>query len=168
MSETKQIKGFCQGEVPNGDWSEFHINIGRQYPVKLSTKQDDVKALARAAGRNDAVWTFSESDGNPNPHKPGTFFKNRWLSKVEVGGVLDPTLSPQPSGGSAPAVSGDERVSIERQTIIKAVVPLVGDNLSWEAAMQRIRELDAWIGTERPTTGYEAAVSQADDEDIPF
>jgi hypothetical protein len=128
-STTQQVQGFCEGEMTRGDWSEFHINIGRQYPVKLATKREEVKQAARAAGNQQAVWTYNETQGNPNPHRPGEFFKNRYLEAVEVGGQV--TIAPQQSGaapgGPPPSTRPAEtNRSIERQTIVKAMVPIFG------------------------------------------
>ena len=127
-AEFHQVKGVLEGiqQKPGSDWTEFSINIGRQYPVRLSTKQPDIIALANAAGTNEAVWTYKQTQGGPNPHKPGEFFQNRYLSKVEVGGVLDPAMAQQTAAAKSPAGGRTdvERGSIERQTIVKAAMPV--------------------------------------------
>jgi hypothetical protein len=102
MSETKQITGVSQGVTEKASgWTEFAIDIGQQYPVKVSTKIQEIIEMGRAAtlASELATWTYDESDGNPNPHKPGTFYKNRTLSKVEVGGAVE--NPPNASAGSA-------------------------------------------------------------------
>jgi hypothetical protein len=185
---THQIKGFCDGVMMKGDWQEYHVNIGKTYPVKLSTKQDDVKAIASAAGTQEAVWTYRERQGGPNPHRPGEFFKNRYLSKVEVGGVLDPALAGQtggsnaPSGGgisagSMPSSEGRER-SIERQVLVKEVLPHLATFKDQDEMFALLDRLDEWMGRERPTkaVGDEVALGQQapsdapvdPDSDIPF
>jgi hypothetical protein len=126
----KQVMGACEAieQKPGSEWTRFLVNVGRQYPVKLDTKLPDVMEAAHAAGAQQAVWTWKEIQGGPNPHKPGEFFTNRWLTSVEVGGTLDPSLATTQvahahtptSGGKSP----DERVSIERQVVIKACVPI--------------------------------------------
>ena len=127
----KEIQGFCEGIMERGDWTEFHINIGKQYAVKLSTKLPEVIEAGRAAGKEQAIWRFGEADGADNPHRPGTKYKNRRLSGVEVGGQL--TMSDTGSsssgggggrGGGGGAHSPEERRSIEKQTILKAMIPL--------------------------------------------
>jgi hypothetical protein len=179
---TRQVQGELSGEMQKqNDWSEFHVTMpGKQYPVKLSTKLDDVKTQAREAfGKGVAVWTFDESDGNENPNRPGTFYKNRRLKKVEVGGTLDPELAGQtqsaPAPGKHPSPDGRE-ASIERQVILKALLPQVAIwDWSWEQTMEKIRELDAWFGESRPGGGKEEGAvppppqaAAADDDDIPF
>jgi hypothetical protein len=186
---THQIQGVCEGVMMKGDWQEFHIGIGKQYPVKLSTKQDDIKALAAAAGANVAIWTYTERQGGPNPHRPGEFFKNRYLSNVEVGGTLDPALAAQqtiPStstatGGGAhhpPSPEGRE-VSIERQTIVKAVLASDWKFTDEDQLFVLLDRLDDWMARERPKAEAtekpaeerpaETAPPAVDpDDDIPF
>lgn len=188
---THQIQGVCEGVMMKGDWQEFHIGIGKQYPVKLSTKQEDIKALAAAAGANVAIWTYTEKQGGPNPHRPGEFFKNRYLSNVEVGGTLDPALAGQTSmanapasggvsGGGMPSSEGRER-SIERQVLVKAAIVLYPGKLietdeEWFALLDR---LDTWMEhprpqpdkpaeAEKPAEAATPAVDPDDSDDIPF
>ena len=179
---THQIEGVCRGVMLKGDWQEFHIDIGKQYPVKLASKHEDVKAQAAAAGEQKAVWTYTERDGNPNPHKPGEFFKNRYLSKVEVGGTLDPALAGQSSSSNAPVgggVSGAQmpssegrEQSIERQTIVKAIAPLYNsEGMTEDGFFSLLDRLDDWMGRKRAEQPQQAAEEQPpppDDDDIPF
>lgn len=169
----KQVQGVCEGVMLKGDWHEFHINVGRQYPVKLSTKQPDIVAIANAAGQNMAVWTYKETEGAPNPHRPGENFKNRYLSKIEVGGVLAQQPQASTAGGSHGGKSPDERQSIERQTVAKAAIPAyMGARQFTEdelfAFMDRAAE---WIkGSPAVQTPQAAPVAQTQppDDDIPF
>ena len=186
-----QIKGKCDGMMSRGEWREFHINIGKQYPVKLSTKQPDVIDKALAAGERDAVWTYSEKQGGANPHRPGEFFKNRYLSNVEVGGELDPTIASgqmsianaQGGGGNAgagmPSTEGRE-VSIERQSLVKASLPIFNLFDGEDAFFTFIDRLDDWMGRERAKAAVEEPEKPAepaadpnptppdDQDDIPF
>lgn len=182
---THQVKGVCGGVMMKGDWLEFHIDIGRQYPVKLSTKQEDVKAAGQAAGGQEAVWTYTERQGGPNPHRPGEFFKNRYLSRVEVGGTLDPALAGQQQlplaqaganqGGGRPAT---ETRSIERQTIVKAAIALypaalITTDEQWFALAQRLHDFIAEEKAAPPPKPQAQAVAEvageaAPDDDIPF
>lgn len=187
MSEVTQhqIEGVCTGVMSRDEWKEFHIDIGKQYPVKLSSKQPAVKEAAEAAGKQKAVWSYSQRDGKENPHQPGTFFKNRYLESVVVGGTLDPALAQQDQthqndGGSTqqqqgPSTDGREQ-SIERQSLIKAAVPLLalGGDWSEDKFFAFIDRLDDWMGRNRaqPDTP-EAAEAQPepgpdDGDDIPF
>jgi len=182
---THQIEGFCDGVMMKGDWSEYHINIGKTYPVKLSTKQPDVQAAAAGAGTQVAIWTYGEKQGGPNPHRPGEFFKNRYLNNVEVGGVLDPALAEQqtipngPSGGGIrpgqmPNPEGRD-VSIERQVIVKEVLPHPSEFTDQDSMFALMDRLDDWMGRERkradaPEKPAEAAPKTDPDDDdlIPF
>lgn len=190
MSEpvTLQVQGFCEAMMVKGEWTEFHINVGRQYPVKLATKKDEVKTQAMAAGQQQAVWTYNETEGNPNPHRPGENFKNRYLNAVEVGGTLDPNLAqPQQGGGGTAArsggggESGDERGrSIERQVIVKSAsrVWAAGKIDTADEFFALLTRMDEWmISDDAPAatpaaTPAEAASPPAaetpPDDDIPF
>lgn len=187
-----QVEGFCEGVMERGDWAEFHINIGRQYPVKLSTKKEDVKIMARMAGQSPAVWTYNESQGNPNPHKPGEFFKNRYLNNVEVGGQLNPAYAqqqaaagqttianaPAGTGVQAPQIPGARDRSIERQVIVKSAMYLyptdtIKTDEDWFALINKIDAFmvqvpEASAPAAEKTTEPEAAVPVDDDSDIPF
>jgi hypothetical protein len=186
---THQIQGVCAGTMMKGDWNEYHVDIGKQYPVKLATKQDDIKAAAAAAGSQVAVWTYTERDGNPNPHRPGEFFKNRYLSNVEVGGTLDPALAAQQTipttgastrPGTMPNPEGRD-VSIERQVIVKEVLPHLAEFKDQDEMFALMDRLDEWMGRERPKAeGAKPPVAEAapatettpppvdDQDDIPF
>jgi hypothetical protein len=85
MSETLTVTGRCAEVSERGDWTTFHIDVGRQYPVKLSTKLAPIIELGRAASKaGDAFdWAYTEQQGGENPHKPGTFYTNRYLTGVE-------------------------------------------------------------------------------------
>lgn len=116
-------------EKPTG-WVEFQIRIaGREHPVRLETKKAEIIAQGRAVGTGEAVWSYNERDGNPNPNRPGTFYKNRMLLGAELVTAENRAAATQAAattvvqnyGGGR---SGDERRSIERQTIVKAAAHL--------------------------------------------
>lgn len=123
----KQIQGVCTEISEKNGWTTFSIDVGTQYPVRLNTKLPVLIAEGRSAGQNSAVWSFKESQGNENPNRPGTFYMNRYLEGVEVGGTVDPAKAATPAAGGASGGAGrpaEERRSIERQTIIKAMVKI--------------------------------------------
>lgn len=187
MSEvvTLQVLGTLTGEMQKeGGWSEFHVAVeGNQYPLRLSTKLDDIKEQARAAfGMGETLWTFGQSDGKENPNRPGTFYKNRRLKKAEVGGTPDPALQ-QPGtlerlpGLPSPPVTDDRAESIERQVILKAFAPLLqaGNDFELEQWWKLVERADAWFATPRAGAAKGAEVppppppAAADDDDgIPF
>lgn len=112
MSETKTVVGTLAGIMEKtGDWRELHISVpGKQYPVKVSTKREELVLLARAAGENVMEWTYSEQDsGNPNPHKPGQNYVNRYfegVAPVGSGGAETPQDAPQASAPPPAQVGG--------------------------------------------------------------
>jgi len=73
-----------------GGWHEIHVAMpGKQYPLKLSTKNQKLVELARISVGGVFTWRYSEQDsGNPNPHKPGTNYINRYLEGVEPAGSV--------------------------------------------------------------------------------
>lgn len=86
VSEERTIIGLGSAtERDNGWWSFSVQEENRQYPTKLDTKLPELVERARKACREKivAAWRFDESDGNPNPNRPGTFYKNRMLKQVD-------------------------------------------------------------------------------------
>ena len=196
MTETLTVVGTMTGEMQRNEWSEFHIDKGTQYPVKLATKKEEIKAQARALYGKIGTFTYTEADGNPNPHRPGEFYKNRYLvSAIEGAQQQIPQAAAPAPAGAAPAPPSatqsaspaplkdfaEERRSIERQTIVKAVLPLYGQKgfEEWTAILAACADLDVFMASERvvvtvprpttqaaPSPGYE---DQPDpDSDIPF
>lgn len=154
----KQIEGVCAEISEKNDWVTFSIDVGSQYPVRLSTKLEALIKQGREAKKERAIWSFSESQGGENPNKPGTHYINRRLEKVEVGGALDPSQARGPSGGSAGASrSPDERHSIERQTIVKAALPIYGQFSDDEPFFEFKERLAAFVAGGTPTTSAPAA-----------
>lgn len=105
MSETKTAVGTLDGIMEkSGDWHELHIaRDGMQYPLKLSTKKQELVELARAAGSNVMEWTYTEQDsGNANPHQPGKNYINRYFE-----GVAPVTSENAPNATAAGAAPQD-------------------------------------------------------------
>jgi hypothetical protein len=154
----KQIEGVCAEISEKNDWVTFSIDVGSQYPVRLSTKLEALVKQGREAKKERAVWSFSESQGGENPNKPGTFYINRRLEKVEVGGALDPSQARGGPAGNASGRSLDERTSIERQTIVKAAPEptWIKTEEDWWA---HVNKLDEWM--QHPRKGADAAVAKA-------
>ena len=164
--DTKHIEGVCEEISEKNGWTNFAINVGSQYPVRLSTKLPALIEKGRAAGAARAVWTYKESQGGENPNKPGTHYTNRYLSDVEVGerlAVSSEANVAQPSPRTA--TRDDTRDSIERQVIVKEMVqhyPAI-DKLSvddWWALVYRLEVFLANGAPIRPS-GETA-------DDIPF
>lgn len=99
------IQGAVQKIEETSGWTHFFINVGRDYPVKLSTKKEDLIAAARAISSSGEVgsWKYQLSLGGENPHRPGTRYKNRRLEAVKPGRHGEVTQTePELDGDSAP------------------------------------------------------------------
>lgn len=145
-SVTKTIVGTCEEieQKPGSEWVRFKINVGTQYPVTLSTKLPSLIEQARAVGTDTATWTFKESQGNENPNRPGTYYMNRWLEKVEASehdappdntGVTAAPERPQ-AGVHAPVAVGDKDRLVTRQTCLK----VAGQLFSGKGNVEKVGE----------------------------
>lgn len=79
MSET--ITGTLDAVTEKGDWTTFEINVGTQFPVRLSTKVAELIERGRAAKGQEMEWTFNAVEGNINP-KSGKPYINRYFKGV--------------------------------------------------------------------------------------
>jgi hypothetical protein len=141
-SEKKQAHGVCEEISEKNGWVNFSIDVGSNYPIRLSTKLPALIDQGRAAGQQAAVWTYTESQGGENPNKPGTYYTNRRLEGVEVGGALPPQSAAAPSSGAAitgaathaPLPAGDKDRAITRMAVLKAAAEVCAnpENLSPE------------------------------------
>lgn len=84
MSDTLNVTGSLDGitEKASG-WFEIAVAVpGKQYPVKLATKKQELVELARAAGQNVMTWTYTERESDKiNPHTNAPFV-NRYFEGV--------------------------------------------------------------------------------------
>ena len=149
---TKTVTGQCVEITEKNGWTSFSINVGTQYPVRLSTKVAAIIEAARAVGSELATWTYKESQGNENPNKPGTYYMNKYLDKVETGGAA----AENTAGGTAPAqqtatpvptphhdaiAPADRDRAIVRQSCLKAAAALL-QNVSYPDDLTRMA---AWM-----------------------
>ncbi len=137
-AEKKQAQGVCEEISEKNGWVNFSINVGSTYPIRLSTKLPALVDQGRAAGQQPAVWTYTESQGGENPNKPGTFYMNRRLEGVEVGGTAAPSETPRPqtqTTSSEPAhqpyKQGDKDRAITRMAVLKAAAEMCARN-EWQ------------------------------------
>lgn len=124
-----EVVGTCTGitEKPTG-WTDLEIAVpDKQYPVRLSTKEEGLiiatRALAGAPGRFS--YTERESDKiNPNSHKP---YMNRYLDHVEPvdtngsEAVVKYTVA---ESKHQPVVGGDKDRAISRLACLKAAAEI--------------------------------------------
>lgn len=145
-TETKTIVGKCVEIIdkPDNDWVVFSVDIGANYPVKLSTKKDTIIEQARGVGGDVATWTFQESDGNENPNKPGTFYKNRWLDKVEAGS--NGAQQTATAGGTQTVQVGTSATgALPVQTTLP--IETTSEPVDWDAKERRDYRSRAWAQT---------------------
>ncbi len=168
-----QYEGVCEEITEKNGWTQFSINVGTKYPVRLSTKLPALIEQGRAAGQQNAVWSAKESQGGENPNKPGTFYTNRYLDGVEVGGTVSAPAAN--ASGDAPRTTGTRnddgtRGSIERQVIIKEMVqhyPAI-DSLSVDAWWGLMGELEEFLANGVPKVAPVLDEHGATADDIPF
>lgn len=166
MSDDKlSIVGVCSEISEKNGWTNFAVLApGKQYPVKLSTKKEELIAQARAVGDGVATWSYVERESDSvNPHNNQPYV-NRWLEGVEAGEQR--TEQPAPTAGGSPAgqtstyeglAYGDKERSIIRQTCIKAACWLYSgqgvfpdqdpnENIDWPlGVMQAADRFERWI-----------------------
>ena len=122
MSALEAI-GTCSGitEKPSG-WTEIEVEVpGKNYPVRLATKKEElilaVRSLAGELGKFG--YTERESDKiNPNSGKP---YVNRYLESVEP--ATNGAEQHEPS--HRPVIGGDKDRAIARLACLKAAAELV-------------------------------------------
>ncbi len=167
--EKKQIQGKCEEISEKNGWTQFSIDVGTKYPVRLSTKLPALVEQGRAAGNQDAVWSYLETQGGENPNKPGTYYTNRYLEGVEVGGTADPAAAPssaEPSRNAGGSRTGATDRSIERQVILKEMVqhyPGLKDGLTVDAWWALMDRLDNFM-----VNGAAVKADGSTADDIPF
>ena len=110
MSET--IVGTLDAVTEKGDWTTFEINVGSQYPVRLSTKMPELIELGRAAKGQEMEWTFNAVEGKIN-EKSGKPYINRYFEGVAPVGTNGPSSVATP--GSAPLVKTSNDVMTKEE-----------------------------------------------------
>lgn len=148
MSDTLTKVGQCSGitEKPNG-WTEFEIQVqGLQYPVRLSTKIEQLIEDARATKGALATWTYAESEGNINP-KSGKPYINRYLESVVLGDTSGGNDLPSPEPHHDAVHFADKDRLITRQTCLKAASNHPGDGIDdWaEAVIEAAARFETWL-----------------------
>jgi hypothetical protein len=180
------VVGRCKEITEKSGWTQFSIDVGTKYPVRISTKLPDLIAEGRAVGENEAIWKYKESQGNENQNKPGTYYTNRYFSGVELVTDENRELAEQVNASHPVAASGgggrsasrdpDERGSIERQTIVKAAMPLYPPGLiktdaEFVALLGRLATFVAGTPTlgvvSTGTATSEEVVDRPPDDDVP-
>ena len=124
MSAT--IVGTCAGitEKPTG-WTEFEITVpGKQYPVKLATKEQPLVELARATHGSVATWTYNEVESEKINEHTGKPYLNRYLEGVEPGAAPAASAG-SPESHHEPIHFADKDRAISRMACLKAAAQIV-------------------------------------------
>lgn len=133
MPETLTITGACTEISEKNGWTAFAVDVGRQYPVKLSTKKTEVIDAGRAAGTQVATWTYTEVESDRVNEHTGKPYVNRYLESVDVGGTMtEAAAQPAATGAAQPAAPthaplppGDKDRAITRMAVLKAAAEVV-------------------------------------------
>lgn len=176
-AETKTITGTCAEISERGEWTTFHVDIGTQYPVKLSTKLAPLIELGRTASKDGGVfdWTFKESQGAENPHKPGTFYTNRYLSAVEPAGTAStPAAAPSSDGVRTYTPDLKDRM-IVRQTALKAAAEIMAASPSahpdYDPALEVMKaaaRFETWVYRDIDPVPFDGPELSEHDQEIPY
>ena len=195
MSETKTVTGTLAGIMEKtGDWRELHVAVpGKQYPVKMSTKKEELVQLARAAGENVMEWTYTEQDsGTPNPHQPGKNYINRYFEGVtwptdSLGpsnpapvGTAGPESAPAAARAAAPTPQPEEKMSkeewkrkdsaIHKMACIKTAAAALTHTLPPEPSTDDLNAFNARV-LHLALAWHRTVIAERDDptgEDVPF
>ena len=179
-AETKTAIGKCAEISERGEWTTFHVDVGSQYPVKLSTKLDPLVELGRAASKSGGVfeWTYKESQGAENPHKPGTHYMNRYLSGVEPA-AEGAEAAPAATGGSSAAPRSGEMTkeewarkdsAIHKMACIKTAADALKHTIPSEPTLEDLNRYSSHV-THLALGWHRSVIAERDDptgEDIPF
>lgn len=95
MSDMKQVIGTLVGieEKPSG-WFEVKVAMpGKDYPVRLDTKRENLIEDARATRGQVATWTFKESESDKINERSGKPYVNRYFEAVELGASAEAQAS---------------------------------------------------------------------------
>lgn len=100
----REITGVLRGvEQRNSGWQRFLIEEpGKQYPTKVDTKKQEIIQQAMSLmGQQVSVSIREQDSGNPNPHRPGSNYLNRYLNAIAPAGYA-PGVMPYQQPQQAP------------------------------------------------------------------
>ena len=165
----------------SGGWFSIEVAIpGKQYPLKLDTKKQELVELARAAGDNVMEWLYTEKDsGTPNPHKPGTNFLNRYFEGVApvgtTGSVATGSSAPQAEAkGSGEGMTKEEWArkdsAIHKMACIKTAADALKHTIPSSPAQDDLTQFLTRVTT-LTQAWHRSVLAERDDptgEDVPF
>lgn len=160
-SPVPEVVGNCSGitEKPTG-WIDVEISVpGKNYPVRLSTKDEQLVLATRALSGDVGKFTYVERESdriNPNSQKP---YVNRYLEGVEP--YSNGTEPHEPV--HRPVIGGDKDRAISRLACLKAAAELVAPR----AAASVHPDYDAALEAMKVAQRFETWVYR-DIDDVPF
>lgn len=149
---TLEVVGSCSGikEKPSG-WTDIEVEVpGKQYPVRLSTKDSELIVATRSLAGEVGKFSYVERESdrvNPNSGKP---YMNRYLESVEP--VSNGHAPHEPA--HRPVIGGDKDRAISRLACLKAaaelVAPRVGANVhpDYDPALEAMKiagRFETWV-----------------------
>jgi hypothetical protein len=147
MSETRT--GHCTETTEKSGWTTFHVDVGEQYPLKLSTKLQPVIDSARLAGSNVAEWTFKEQESDRINENTGRPYINRYLEGVNPAGPpVAVGRTPDTAGGRQshpPVTQGDKDRSITRMAVLKAASELYAGTGDVDGVFAAATRMETWV-----------------------
>jgi hypothetical protein len=114
VSDEQAVVGTLSGitEKPSG-WFEIEVSMpGKQYPLKLSTKKQELVELARAAGENAMTWRYAEQESEKINEHTGKPYVNRYFNGVVPMSQQEPAPAgsePTHHAGTKPDVDWDAK-----------------------------------------------------------
>lgn len=178
MSE-QTITGALDGitEKASG-WFEITVAVpGKQYPIKLATKRQELVELARAAGQNVMEWTYNEVESEKINEHTGKPYVNRYFEGVAPVGSSPPAANagssaPRPAGGGD-AMTKEEWARKDSAIHRMAATKVAADALKHTVPADPSSEDLARFVDRVKTVSYQwwkqaDAVRAGDDSDVPF
>lgn len=111
MSDFKYVIGTLAGieEKPSG-WMVAKVSMpGKQYPLKLETKKEEIIDQARAARGQTATWKYTEHESDTINERSGKPYINRHLEAVKVGEHLPAGYVADAGSTSTSSARGNDR-----------------------------------------------------------
>lgn len=149
---TLEVIGTCSGitEKPSG-WTELELQVpGKNYPVRLATRDGNLVTAARSLAGDAGKFTYTERESdkiNPNSGKP---YVNRYLDAVEPASNGQEPHEPH----YRPVIGGDKDRAIARLACLKAAAELIAPRAASSAhpdydpaleAMKAAHRFETWV-----------------------
>lgn len=190
MSEavTRVVVGKITGVEPKGEWMQVSVTEeGKQYPVKSSTKREEIKRAVielMATGATVKVQIGEKPSTKINPHNNEPY-TDRYLNEIAVAGTGDVSSAPPQTGATGTATAGAQQqtgngyidaqtkeIHIMRQSAADRVIQMVAAGMlapdSSPAVLVAAAEM--WVGyyMHGPTRfGVQAFNTEQPEEKVP-